>query len=278
MSMGDKQDIKPTWASKTNFDALGVESGEDTDEEDVEEPVTSPSPETFVFHYAIYYLKHNLPTHHSVPDPNKPSKSALKKAKAAARQEKRQQEKAARAAARLQAATNSAVTDAEESALSGTELPPSGSPSNPVPILDDSPSEVLPPKDVKIDTEPAKLIQEPNPPKISNGSVHAGGLAAEKSITSSLPSNSPPSTIVLQKTQPQGAYSPPVHADLKAAIGDIEATAESKIVATQDTEQQKKRQNALTRTLWTFIMIGGFLSECPTIDTCQVNLKSCLIR
>lgn len=28
----------------------------------------------------------------------------------------------------------------------------------------------------------------------------------------------------------------------------------------QDAEKEKKRQNALTRTLWTFIMIGGFLS------------------
>ena len=27
-----------------------------------------------------------------------------------------------------------------------------------------------------------------------------------------------------------------------------------------DAEKAKKRQNALTRTLWTFIMIGGFLS------------------
>lgn len=30
----------------------------------------------------------------------------------------------------------------------------------------------------------------------------------------------------------------------------------------QDAEKEKKRQNALTRTVWTLIMIGGFLCEC----------------
>ena len=54
MSGPTKQDPRTTWVSKTNFDALGVESGEDTDEEEVVEgSVPSQSPEMSVFHYPV---------------------------------------------------------------------------------------------------------------------------------------------------------------------------------------------------------------------------------
>ena len=42
---------------------------------------------------------------------------------------------------------------------------------------------------------------------------------------------------------------------------DIENPPE-KPVAPEQSEQVKKRQSFLTRTLWTFIMIGGFICEC----------------
>lgn len=38
----------------------------------------------------------------------------------------------------------------------------------------------------------------------------------------------------------------------------------------QDAEKVKKRQNALTRTIWTFIMIGGFLGMCLTLACVSV--------
>ncbi len=51
MSRPVNDDTRPTWASKTNFDALGVESGEDTDEEEVVE--VSSSPEMSIFHHPL---------------------------------------------------------------------------------------------------------------------------------------------------------------------------------------------------------------------------------
>jgi phosphatidate cytidylyltransferase len=42
------------------------------------------------------------------------------------------------------------------------------------------------------------------------------------------------------------------------ADGDVELALQNK---TKETESTTKRQNVLTRTLWTFIMIGGFLGQ-----------------
>ena len=41
------------------------------------------------------------------------------------------------------------------------------------------------------------------------------------------------------------------------------STAPDNQVSRPDTETAKKRQNVLTRTLWTFIMIGGFIGNFP---------------
>ena len=49
-------------------------------------------------------------------------------------------------------------------------------------------------------------------------------------------------------------------------------------VSVQDPETVKKRQNALTRILWTFIMIGGFIGKYPRIKYFQFYLLTTLCR
>ncbi|KAJ3483514.1 hypothetical protein NLI96_g6267 [Meripilus lineatus] len=244
MSGPTKQDPRTTWVSKTGFDALGVESGEDTDEEElVEESVPSQSPEI-------------------VSGPSKPSKNALKKARAAARQEKRQQERAARAAARLQAAGDSATNTADESPLSSSGAPPSGSSFNPVTVPEDSQSEDET-QEAKPPIAPAVVKPTEQQPvtKPSNGSALAKSTISEKPAASPPPPPFKEPIPILASLQNYVEEQRPVSLkpEAKAVNGDIEASA-AKEVTPQESESQKKRQNALTRTLWTFIMIGGFIT------------------
>ena len=55
----------------------------------------------------------------------------------------------------------------------------------------------------------------------------------------------------VEKKKSEEAPRPPLQSD---STRDVE-----KPVSSQDAEKAKKRQNALTRTIWTFIMIAGFL-------------------
>jgi len=188
--------------------------------------------------------------------PAPPSKSAIKKAKAQARAERRQQEKAARAAARSQARANgtspaldspaSSVTPNDSPAVTSKPLEEEGEiASHPQPLTsggahteagangDVHPAETPNP-------EPAQPILEPQilPPKAAP-----------------LPCNMPPlMPIVAPEIRPK-------HVETSTPSGKrVVELAKVEEANPQEAEKVKKRQNALTRTLWTFIMIGVFLT------------------
>ncbi|RPD78685.1 hypothetical protein L226DRAFT_610550 [Lentinus tigrinus ALCF2SS1-7] len=222
---------RPPFTSKTPWDALGVESGEETEEEVLDETPSS-QPES------------------SSESPVKLSKSALKKQKALARAEKRQLEKAARAAARAQKATGGAQP----------AVPPA---SEDAPIEEPAAADVVEPSPVE---EVVEEVRAPQPvaPKPANGAAHSSvatnGSAPQAPTNehpSAAPSPPPPAYNTPAAVKPTPAPSEKV-SNLAPRKIDIETPLE-KSVAPEQSEQVKKRQSFLTRTLWTFIMIGGFI-------------------
>lgn len=67
------------------------------------------------------------------------------------------------------------------------------------------------------------------------------------------PISAPPAVLVVQRPKEE----PPVNPLKPPRASQVLPTHEKKPV--QDSEKVKKRQSFLTRTLWTFIMIGGFI-------------------
>ncbi|KAF8210315.1 cytidylyltransferase family-domain-containing protein [Mycena galopus ATCC 62051] len=205
-------------ASKTTFDSLAVDSGEETEEEEIPQEPSARLVNTYVV----------------VPEAElKPTKTAIKKARAAAKKLQEEQKQAKAKASR------------EASSSSDTpSLSPSGSAFNPV----------------EIPREAETLLQAPMPTPIANGAVipvkeepkaipapvipapeiQPPPLPATKAVPQPTPTaHSPPEPVV--KAPPPAAALPPAENPTLAA------------------EQTQKRQNVLTRTLWTFIMIGTFI-------------------
>ena len=205
-------------------------------------------------------------------EPAPPSKSAIKRAKAQARIERKQQEKAARAAARLQAKAN------------GDLVPPIDSPASSVTPLD---SPALAPKALEEETSLPKPKPHAEPPTLVNGDVRSEApsnrdahsvppSAAQPrpaappsqpvspppvSQTPSLNGNLPPlSPKEAALSLPEQSRAQRVEKQQPVLNGAVEL---SKVEAArpEDAEKAKKRQNVLTRTLWSLIMIGGFLSR-----------------
>ncbi|RDX54858.1 hypothetical protein OH76DRAFT_1397170 [Lentinus brumalis] len=227
---------RPPFTTKTAWEALGVESGEETEEE-----IPSSQPES------------------SNESAVKLSKSALKKQKALARAEKRQQEKAARAAARA-AQKAAGVAGAAQPAV----LPPAsaqGVPSQkPVGAHTVETSAIE-----EVEEELPELI--PAVPTPANGTAHssvtANGSAPQaapaKHSSSDSPLLPPPAYNVPDvPAAVEAAPTPSAKGSTLAPRNDIETPPE-KAVAPEQSEQVKKRQSFITRTLWTFIMIGGFV-------------------
>ncbi|OCH93762.1 hypothetical protein OBBRIDRAFT_789959 [Obba rivulosa] len=244
--MSNPQAARPSFASKIAFEALGVESGDESEEELIE---STPSPAA------------ERPS----ADPPKPSKSAIKKAKAIARQERLQQAKALRAAQRAQAAAQNARLAQSSPSVPEAPHPESGSLSDSVVVVEIPQDEsVLPPEGVQ--TEPLA----PLAPK-ANGAAHTEPERKEEAHaplanTAAVSSIVPPSASIAQDEpvpQPELAEEAP-KSIAKYTNGHVNGDAKTKPekqeqVSQQGSEQVTKRQNMLTRTLWTFIMIGGFI-------------------
>ncbi|KAH8108005.1 phosphatidate cytidylyltransferase [Cristinia sonorae] len=224
---------QPGWSSRTSFAALEIESGEESEEElSVDEPATSPADGS---------------------EPAKLTKSALKKQKALARQEKRLQEKAARAAARARSAQVSPAPEQQQATNASVPEKPKPTPEAEVAKSNDA-------SDVVEDAPPP--AQEPTERKPqSNGHVLVSVQDVVPPVLAAqpvppLPAPSPDPT---EATQPPPVPQPEVrreHVDVPAR----QKEALPSVPSAQESESAKKRQNALTRTLWTFIMIGGFLT------------------
>lgn len=177
-------------------------------------------------------------------EPSKPSKTALRKAARAARLEKKQQE---RAAAKLQREASATSSQPSHSPLLGTLEHPLELSETDSPSVDDVP------------------LPDPDQPAITNGHVYHPGRSApepetERELASPPPIPEPSKHEVKERrpaTQPTPLVQQPeiIGASPPRLVTRPSATA----TPTQSDNPEKKRQNILTRTLWTFIMIGGFL-------------------
>lgn len=186
-----------------------------------------------------------------------------------ARLEKRQQEKLARAAARAQAAAA-----AKGAAQTDVKVPPQpvareqSNPELPTPAAE-VPEKVEEPEALPV-KELVKQVPEPAVPKPANGAAHpheANGSASQPPAPEpvvALPE--PPSYDAPPAPEPKPVASIPSEKEaLATRRNDIENPPEEKQQQQQleqeQVEKAKKKSSFLTRTLWTFIMIGGFISE-----------------
>ncbi|KAF7428655.1 hypothetical protein PC9H_007884 [Pleurotus ostreatus] len=205
---------RPALASKSLFQHLDVESGEEEEEEVVDEP-TQPESES---------------------DPSKPTKSAIKRAQKAARIQKKLEQKAASRARREQEAVASEPEKAPVEQQKPQELPiPTESQLGAPP----EPEELDPP----LPELPVAQNPEVSPPIHVSEQIHSRpepALPVEQNLTPPVPKAEP------QAPSLEQVVSMPSVIEVKSAPPDVEAV--------------KKRQGFITRTLWTFIMIGGFLS------------------
>ncbi|KAL6300493.1 cytidylyltransferase family-domain-containing protein [Sparassis latifolia] len=238
MSSTARTNSRPSWVSKTTFEALGVESGEESEEEVREEPTPQTSPPE------------------SSSESANPSKSAIKKAKAVARAEQRKAERAARREKATEVAARAA------SPVESVGPAESTSQEEDVPAADD---EVSRPPIEKL----AKVEDQPPPASHAvNGVAHV--------VTNDVPHptqvvySAPPPPVPPPSDQLPSNGHPATHEDASAGV-HLSSTSEVSKASShdlsgapekpaEDAEQVKKRQNVLTRTLWTFIMIGGFLT------------------
>ncbi|TFY53824.1 hypothetical protein EVJ58_g9226 [Rhodofomes roseus] len=200
----------------------------------------------------------------------KPSKSAIKKAKEQARL---QRKVAARAASKARATSQSpALVPSPDTRESSVEAPEIASRSAAEPIAAPTRNAVaarpvpehLPELVADKPANPANgdagtVHEEVSPPEET---VFVSSDKAEPSTVSESPSGSaapvpdanlsPPAAETKRREEPPASESKPANGNASNASQQQENT--------QDGEKAKKRQSILTRTLWTFIMIGGFLT------------------
>ena len=215
---------RTTIASRTAYDALAVELGEESEEEVLTDSVeasrypriTSP------------FVRHSyLPRQSDLP--SKPSRSAIKKAQKLAREERRQREKTAAKQAKRDQSTPPAQESPPQSELD-TPLPKPN-------IISEAPLMA----DESLPTKQNDEEHDSPPIPFSRVSVKLGNLSSEK-----LPERRDAEVKPVEPAKPRHTeVSGPAH-------------------IAKEAERSKKLQSFLTRTLWTFIMIGGFISMFST--------------
>jgi phosphatidate cytidylyltransferase len=235
-SMPDPR-TRSSFASRTAFDSLVVDSGEETDEED--QPVIVDQAQTRSALRPGVRSASVITIYNSAAEvQTKPSKLAQKKAARAARLEAKAQAKAAKLlSARSQGATTS-----------GDDAPPA--PRGPAPTSDQFPSET----DGTLSASPSGDVSEPDN---ATTDLSANDAMRDPHEKRSMPSMDAPQDTTLHETTLKTKEAPN---DLSRRGVESEVAAQKKLKE-QDAESTKKRQNVLTRTLWTFIMIGGFIGE-----------------
>lgn len=200
----------------------------------------------------------------SVPqEPVKLTKSAIKRANLQARLERRQREKFSK----TQAPTKAKIQ--------GVTLPIS------------PPTSLLKPEVTTLH-EPVSLSEMPNlvsdsfpNPSVEEKANGNGNSEKSTSVTSQnvvVPAVTEPSVspvVQASKLKPEKSVEPlPSPNDSPKAVDRPPNSSPP----TQDPEKMKKRQNALTRILWTFIMIGGFIGKpyVSLLDDLRVDIAASL--
>lgn len=179
-------------------------------------------------------------------EPAKPTKSAIKKANRLARLERKQRQKLKQGSEQQQQPVTPTTLSQPVTAVileEGSSSVPSSPPSMAQPLAqalirpvapETALDEFVPVPAVSFDEPPIGITTE-DPPTITSTSVSVPEVKEN----------------YLEKYSPQNGSATTI-----SAASDIQ-------VSRPDPETAKKRQNVLTRTLWTFIMIGGFIGNYP---------------
>ena len=216
--------VHPTIASKTTFHALAVDSGEESDEEEAQ--VLSSAERSFSSSDAQTVCANH--TFSSISQAGtKPSKSAIKRAQKQARIERKQKQKALIKALHAAGQSEAAAPDAPTSNLEEGR-PMSGT----APFPGPSAHEILPENEECVRCETSAMTPSGAP------------VAAASTLSPVVSHPGPPP--VSRRTDTWPVEPKPVEPQLQDQ-------------APQEVEKMKKRQSFITRTLWTFIMIGGFI-------------------
>lgn len=230
------------FASKTTYEALEVHSGEESDgSSELDQEVTAERfvQDTHVFIPQPKYC-YSLPE-----EPVKLTKSAMKKASRIARLERKQALKEKARKEKLAGNTSSngesvnANTPDVVTLLSEEIVDVELRSDTPPAIRDASDQDPAPSTPNLVSHEPASEVLD----KPANGFHHIPNSDMDTD----------------EKEQAADTSAPEPHNGV-LANGSLEEATPTPTPVTEDPEKVKKRQNALTRTLWTFIMIGGFIS------------------
>lgn len=231
-------------ASKTIFDALAVDIGEESEEEAHE--VVPRLSETLVACF-IVPCSHLTRLSSTSQLEAKPSKTAIKKLQKLARAEKRQRQKAL-------AKSQAGLSPSPENSVASSEVTPS---TEAVPLPE--PSELSSLSDSYILPTVPPLVEETYMQR-EQASVGVNGMMPE-AIESSTPTPTlpavpeAPSTVELLPTALLSA--PPRLSEKPSA--KVMTLPLHEDTSAKDAEKVKKRQSFLTRALWTCIMISGFI-------------------
>jgi phosphatidate cytidylyltransferase len=210
--------------------------------------------------------------HETSEAPSGPSKSALKKAARIARLERNQQQKLAAKARRAAGSatppeTSTPVSDAPISAPEPVKKvqeksvvaasPPAPPPTVTAPAVANGKTHA--PVREPVVTPKPHIVQKPvepvpPPPVPAPKSVPAPAFAAPTPAPVTKPAAVKPAVVKPAAVKPVAAK--PIEVKPVAVAKPVVAT---KNTAALEAEKVEKRQKIVTRTLWTFIMIGGFI-------------------
>lgn len=209
----------------------------------------------------------------------KPSKTALRKAAKASRREKKVQSRGPPLGGDtyepLSPPATAPLTDSEtgKPILISKELP-SIEPSEPLPLMENanpSRAEASPSPQNGYTTKPSegaprpKPLREPqSPPSVSHRAQPTTVDQPVSTVSQDLPSSS-------SSTKRAPPFSGPVPRSSNNVKGPTTSTSPPPKTDAEAEKASKKGHNVLVRTLWTFIMIGGFLGQHDTLYGATIN-------
>jgi phosphatidate cytidylyltransferase len=251
---------RPIFASKTAFEALPVDSGEDT-EDDVA-PVANLPQHTYASSFQtvsslLTSITRNSPHTHTGTHTKTPSKKHTKATKPETKPTKKSTK------SRLAESHPEPVTHLDDEDDDVVLIPPPGTFLNPVHVPDPDLAEQQPSSSSPAHDATESHVKSDPPPPYVNGTKEEDKEKATTTVQPDKPFSEPVTT----------SSSP--NASEPTSLRTKEEPAPQNLSRDRDAELTKKRQNMFTRTLWTFIMIGGFLGESAPPVSFKSHISSC---
>lgn len=267
--MSHLQQSKSSVASRTAFDILTVESGEESEDE-VTSELDAAIPSVVCVHllFRLHYPDAHPHTCRGGTQA-KPSKTALRKAAKASRREKKVQNRASPSGGDTYEPLSPPYTAPLADSESGNSFPISKEPPpiespEPLPLtanVNPPRAEAPPPPLDGHSTKPSVRSPRPTPPREPQSPPPSSHRARPTTVDKPLSQDLPPSSSTKQ--------APPISGPVPSSSNNVKVhTTPTSSVPKADVEAEKatkKSHNVLVRTLWTFIMLGGFLGQLDTL-------------